>query len=260
MKHGLHDVCSIFGAGFTEQSTVRLWVQRAVGSESITVSHLGWEAQRTLANFSPCRALTQLPSGRCSRRSTLFPTTHIGIFSSVESCRGTEKAETGPASPVGEGGGGGHRCDLYSYLDLIHPRSDAEKAALWSDVVEEQDSVSFPEIGPGNATKPIKRAIVLLVKGGVICLSAAVCRLSFTSPAPPCPISAGWSSPHPQACSSFGNQHLNEKINVSGPTGRTIGGSALTGLPTQRCLNVSSELVQRQPQQEAGLPRSRISS
>lgn len=41
--------------------------------------------------------------------------------------------------------------------------------------------------------------------------------LSFTSPVLPCPISAGWSSPHPQACSSFGNQHLNKKIKVSDP-------------------------------------------
>lgn len=41
-----------------------------------------------------------------------------------------------------------------SYLDLIHPRSDVEEAALWSDIVEEQDSVSFTEVRPRNATKP----------------------------------------------------------------------------------------------------------
>lgn len=118
--------------------------------------HLDWKAQRTLANLSPCRALTQVPSGRCSRRSTLFPTTHIGILSSVESCRGTAEAETGSPSPVGL-----TRVTfaVTSYLNLIHPRSDAEKAALGRNVIEEQDSVSFTEIGPGDATKPIENTI-----------------------------------------------------------------------------------------------------
>lgn len=36
------------------------------------------------------------------------------------------------------------------YLNLIHPRSDVEKAALGGDIVQQQDAVSFPEIRPGN--------------------------------------------------------------------------------------------------------------
>lgn len=150
--------------GQSEDSSVYL------ESVSLKLFPLDWNPQHTLASFSPCRVLTQLPSGRCSRRSTLFPTTHIGILSSVESCRETEEAETGSSWPAGS-----HVWPFGSYLDLFHPSSDAEKAVLWSNVVEEQDSVSFTEIGPGNATKPIKNKFIC----SAVCLATALYGLSF---------------------------------------------------------------------------------
>lgn len=98
MKHGLHDVGSVLGARFTEQGTVCLrakqrhtWLQPLYLHtwelwrlyKHVTVS---WSGQlHTFANFSPCARLTQRPSGSCSRRSTLFPITHMGIFSSAAS-------------------------------------------------------------------------------------------------------------------------------------------------------------------------------
>lgn len=84
----------------------------------------------------------------------------------------------------------GHACALCSYLNLIHPRSDAEKAALGSNVVEEQDSVSFTEIGPGDATKPIEiQSFHFQVCFAFNCLSfiylswpavSHICRLVFS--------------------------------------------------------------------------------
>lgn len=135
-------------------------------SLSLTLRSWGRKSQRTLASFSPCRVLTQLPAGRCSRRSTLFPTTHIGTWSSVDSCREREEAEPASSWPVGSS-------PPVGYLDLIHPRSDAEKAVLWSNVVEEQHSVSFTEVGPGNAAKPIEKKTNNRSFPSPACLAAA---------------------------------------------------------------------------------------
>lgn len=168
MKHSFDNVGSLFGTGFAEQGAVCLQAkQRHTWLQSVYLDT--WEAGRlyklisirwdeklhTLANFSPCKLLTLLPSGSCSRRSTLFPITHMGIFSSVESCIKTKK-----------------RCKIYSwflawsfdifwhfqnYLNLIHPRPDIKEAAFWSNIIQEQDSMSFTEIGPGNTTESTVR-------------------------------------------------------------------------------------------------------
>lgn len=82
----------------------------------------------------------------------------MGIFSSAESCRETK--ETVKYIP-GFWWGSFFATHLtfvcqhfHGYLNLIHPRSDVKEAAFWSNIVEEQDSMSFTEIGPGNTTKP----------------------------------------------------------------------------------------------------------
>lgn len=36
------------------------------------------------------------------------------------------------------------------HLNLVYPRSDIQEAALWGHIVQQQDSVSFPEIWPSN--------------------------------------------------------------------------------------------------------------
>lgn len=53
---------------------------------------------------------------------------------------------------------------ISSYLNLIHPRSDIEEAAFWGNVVQQQDSVSFTEVGPGNTTEPTIHTIQVVKK------------------------------------------------------------------------------------------------
>lgn len=232
--------------GHTEDSSVYL------ESVSPKLLPLDRKSQHTLASFSPCRVLTQLPSGRCSRRSTLFPTTHIGILSSVESCRETEEAEMGLSWPVGS-----RVWPFCSYLDLIHPRSDAEKAVLWSNVVEEQHSVSFTEVGPGNATKPIENRMISFSRLSLHGFLVLLFYLPLLARRVPY-LQAGLFSVHKHALhlkiNPWSEKQKNVQIWKEGPLVLSV----LMGVPTQRSLNVSSELVQHQPQQEAGLPRSRL--
>lgn len=162
MKNSFNDICSLFGTRFTEQGAICLQEKhhhtqvslfRHLGGQAcVNIYSIRWnEELLTLANFSPCKLLTQLPSAHCSRRSTLFPITHMGIFSSVESYIKTK--EIVDASCFFKQSIQ-HVQHFHSHLNLIHPRSDIKEAAFWSNIVEQQDTVSLTEIGPGNTTKP----------------------------------------------------------------------------------------------------------
>lgn len=172
MKNGLDDVGSIFGAGLAEQGSVRLqahggqpqfYFDTQKSGSLRQLFRSGWsEKLLTLANFSPCKLLTPVPSGCCSRRSTLFPTTHMEILSSAESWA-REQMEVvkknvcslGKVTFINHPATNGE-C-VHTHLDLIHPRSHVQEAAFRSDVVEEKDAVSFTEVGPGNAAKPTEK-------------------------------------------------------------------------------------------------------
>lgn len=168
MKNGLDDVGSIFGAGLAEQGSVRLqahggqprfYFDTQKSGESVSTFP---QRLLTLANFSPCKLLTQVPSGCCSRRSTLFPTTHMEILSSAESWARKQMevvkknvCSLGKVTVMNHPATNGE-C-VHTHLDLIHPRSHVQEAAFRSDVVEEKDAVSFTEVGPGNAAKPTEK-------------------------------------------------------------------------------------------------------
>lgn len=105
MKNGLDDVGSFFSAGFAEQGSVCLQAQGGHPRFNFDTREsgrlrqlflIGWrERLLTLANFSPCKLLTLVPSGCCSRRSTLFPTTHIEILSSADSWAKKKRMQVG---------------------------------------------------------------------------------------------------------------------------------------------------------------------
>lgn len=172
VKNRLHHVGSVLGAGFAEQGSIHLqghdghpgFYFHTRELRILPSTPLGGGVPLALANFSPSRLLTQVPLEPCSRRSTLFPTTHIEILSSAESWAKKQQhvyvvktslcfvAEVMCIKrPAADGE------SVHAHLDLVHPRSHVQEAAFRSDIIEEEDAVSLAEVGPGNAAKPTAR-------------------------------------------------------------------------------------------------------
>lgn len=163
MKHSLNDVGSFLGTRFTEQGAVCL--QANHWHTWLKLVYLDtWEARWLLTFFHQVEwnatHLGQLLSMHTAHTASLWK-----LLSEVHLVSNNTHGDFLLRWILNKNKG---HCKIYScfwagsflsvsissYLNLIHPCSDVEEAAFWSDIVEEQDSVSFTEIRPGNTSKP----------------------------------------------------------------------------------------------------------